>query len=85
MLLVTLATIGLSVYLYIIVPKGFFPQQDTGRLIGRFRPTRTSRSRRCGSGSKQFVEIVGEDPAVENVVAFTGGGRGGLDATPAAC
>ena len=42
-LLVTLATIGFTVYLYVIVPKGFFPQQDTGRLTARFRPIRTRR------------------------------------------
>ena len=35
MLLVTLATIGLTIYLYVVVPKGFFPQQDTGRLSGQ--------------------------------------------------
>ena len=42
MLLVTLATIGLSVYLYVIVPKGFFPQQDTGRLFGSITADQSS-------------------------------------------
>ena len=47
-LALTLLTIALNVYLFIIIPKGFFPQQDTGRLNRmRSRRHRTSRSRRC--------------------------------------
>jgi HAE1 family hydrophobic/amphiphilic exporter-1 len=46
MLLVTLATLGGTVYLYMIVPKGFFPQEDTGFLIGVPKPRPTPRSRR---------------------------------------
>ena len=59
---------GSTVYLYVIVPKGFFPQQDTGRLIGhRSRPTRTRRSRRWSELLTQFAAIVGDDPAVDSV------------------
>ena len=64
----------LNVYLYVIVPKGFFPQQDTGRLTAPSRPTRAFRSRRCSKKLDDFVEIVRQDPAVENVIGFTGGG-----------
>ena len=79
------ATIGLNVYLYVIVPKGFFPQQDTGRLIGNIQarqdisfPAMQREAERVRRASSQT------DPAVENVVAFTGGGRGSAR-TPAAC
>ena len=72
-LLITLATVALSVYLYIVVPKGFFPQQDTGRHRRRSRRSRTFHSPPCSEKLTQFVTIVMKDPAVENVVGFAGG------------
>ena len=56
-LAVTLATMAATVFLYVNVPKGFFPQQDTGPdRAARSRPTRTPPSRRCSRSSREFVE-----------------------------
>jgi multidrug efflux pump len=74
MLLILFATIGLNVWLYTIVPKGFFPQQDTGRMAGSLRADQSSSFQSMQGKLEAFVEIVGRDPAVENVVGFTGGG-----------
>jgi len=74
MLLILLATIALNVWLYTIVPKGFFPQQDTGRLAGSLRADQSSSFQSMQGKLEAFVEIVRADPAVENVVGFTGGG-----------
>jgi multidrug efflux pump len=68
------ATIGLNVYLYVSIPKGFFPQQDTGRLIGWIRTDQSSSFAATRDKMAQFVEIVRADPAVEQVTAVTGGG-----------
>src|SRR6185295_12973384 len=77
MLLVTCATLGLTVYLYIIVPKGFFPQQDTGRLTGSIIADQDASSQALQSLLVQYASIASSDPAVENVIAFSGGGGGG--------
>jgi len=79
-LLVTLATIGFTIYLYIIVPKGFFPQQDTGRLTGSIQADQDTSAQSMARLLEQFVNAVKEDPAVEGVIAFTGGGRGSSNA-----
>ncbi len=79
-LLVTLATIGFTIYLYIIVPKGFFPQQDTGRLTGSIQADQDTSAQAMARLLEQFVNAVSEDPAVDGVIAFTGGGRGGSNA-----
>jgi multidrug efflux pump len=76
-LLITVLTAGLSVYLYIIVPKGFFPQQDTGRLGGQIQAEQDISFPALRDKIAQFVAIVRKDPAVENVVAFAGSGNGG--------
>jgi multidrug efflux pump len=76
-LLVTFATIGFTVYLYIIVPKGFFPQQDTGRLTGNVQAAQDTSFPALLEKLNRFMRIVQKDPAVESVVSFTGGGRGG--------
>jgi len=74
-LLVLLATVCLNVYLYVVVPKGFFPQQDTGRVIGFIQADQGISFQAMQQKLASFVEIVREDPAVESVVAFTGGGQ----------
>jgi multidrug efflux pump len=74
MLLILFATIGLNIWLYNIVPKGFFPQQDTGRMSGSLRADQSSSFQSMQGKLEAFVEIVRSDPAVENVVGFTGGG-----------
>src|SRR5262245_20972105 len=80
-LLVTVATIVFTVYLYFIVPKGFFPQQDTGRLSGNIVADQDVSFQAMTRLVRQFSDIVGDDPAVSNVVAFTGGTGGGGSAS----
>jgi multidrug efflux pump len=80
-LLVTLSTIGITVYLYVIVPKGFFPQQDTGRLSGNIVADQDVSFQAMTRLVRQFADVVGDDPAVANVVAFTGGTGGGGSAS----
>jgi len=74
-LLLLLATIALNFYLYTVVPKGFFPQQDTGRLFGAIRADQGISFQAMRQKLVKTVEIVRSDPAVENVTAFTGGGQ----------
>ncbi len=68
------AAIGLNVYLYIAIPKGFFPQQDTGRIIGIIQADQSISFQLMQQKLAQFVGIIKNDPAVETVVGFTGGG-----------
>ena len=82
MLLVTLVTIGLTIYLYVIVPKGFFPQQDVGRLSGTIIADQSTSFQAMKNRVVQFVNIVMEDPAVESLNAYVGGsgfGGGGVN------
>jgi multidrug efflux pump len=75
MLLVLAATVGFNIYLYSIVPKGFFPQQDVGRLSGNIQADQSISFQAMREKLANYVEIVRADPAVDNVVAFTGGGQ----------
>ncbi|TXN62742.1 nodulation protein, partial [Methylobacterium sp. WL18] len=72
-LLSLLATVGLNVYLYIIVPKGFFPEQDTGQMMGGVQADQRISFQSMETKLRQATTIVGADPAVESVVGFTGG------------
>ena len=74
MLLVTIGTACLSVYLYIIVPKGFFPQQDTGRLGGSIQAEQDISFQAIREKMNDYVTIIMKDPAVSTVTAFVGGG-----------
>ena len=74
-LLVLAATIGLNVYLFSIVPKGFFPQQDTGMMIGGIQADQSTSFQSMREKLATFIDIVKADPAVENVTGFTGGGQ----------
>jgi multidrug efflux pump len=76
MLAVTLATMGLSIYLYVIIPKGFFPQQDTGRLSGNIQASQDISFQAMRQKLTEVVEIIQSDPAVDTVMGFTGGGGG---------
>jgi multidrug efflux pump len=76
-LLILLATIGLNVYLFKTVPKGFFPQQDTGRMGGQILADQDSSFQSMDKTLLQMVNIVAADPAVDTVNGFTGGGGGG--------
>ncbi|MBF0426842.1 MAG: efflux RND transporter permease subunit, partial [Magnetococcales bacterium] len=73
--LVLFATIGLNIYLYITVPKGFFPTQDNGRLIGSIQADQGISFQALRRKMMHFMRTVGTDPAVEHVVSFTGGGQ----------
>ncbi len=73
MLAVFFGTIGLNIYLYIIVPKGFFPTQDTGIMTGSIQADQAISFQAMSQKLKRIVDIVKSDPAIENVVAFTGG------------
>ena len=73
--LTLVAAIGLNVYLYVIIPKGFLPQQDTGRIAGFIQADQSISFQAMRGKLTEFVDIVMTDPAVENVVAFTGGGQ----------
>ena len=77
-LIIIILTFALNVYLYILVPKGFFPQQDTGRMGGQIRGQQDVSFDDLKKKVQQMAEIVQQDPGVENVMAFTGaGGPGG--------
>jgi multidrug efflux pump len=67
----------LNVYLYIIVPKGFFPQQDTGRLSGSTRGSQDISFDSMSVKQKQLAQMVLDDPAVLSVTDFAGGGGPG--------
>ncbi len=67
------ATVALNVYLFIIVPKGFFPQQDTGSLMGMVQADQATSFQSMRDKLKRIQNIVRADPAVANVVGFTGG------------
>jgi len=73
-LVVTVLVACLSVYLYIIVPKGFFPQQDTGRIMGAVVAAQDISFQAMEDKMKLYVNIVMKDPAVDTVVGFAGGG-----------
>ncbi|RQO69295.1 multidrug transporter subunit MdtC [Aquitalea sp. FJL05] len=75
MMLILGATIALNVYLYMIVPKGFFPQQDTGRLTGMIKADQSISFQAMQQKLQRFIDVVGKDPAVDKVIGFTGGGQ----------
>ncbi len=74
-MLILAAVVGLNFYLYDVVPKGFFPQQDTGRVIGIIQADQSISFQLMQQKLAQFVGIIKKDPAVETVVGFTGGGQ----------
>ncbi|HTH62873.1 MAG TPA: efflux RND transporter permease subunit [Paraburkholderia sp.] len=72
-MLILLATIGLNVALYIVIPKGFFPQQDTGRLVGGIQADQSTSFQAMKVKLSEMMRIVQDNPAVDQVVGFTGG------------
>jgi multidrug efflux pump len=74
MVAVTGATLCLSVYLYIVIPKGFFPQQDTGLMAGNIEGAQDTSFESLHEKLKQFTDIVMGDPAVKTLVGEMGGG-----------
>ncbi len=79
-LLVTLGTVCLNVYLFVKTPKGFFPQQDTGRINGLIQGDQDLSFAAMSQKMRQFTDIVLQDPAVDTITSFTGGGSGGSTA-----
>ncbi len=76
MLAVTLLTMGFSIYLYVVIPKGFFPQQDTGRLSGNIQASQDISFQAMSQKLTEVTEIIRSDPAVDTVMGFSGGGSG---------
>jgi multidrug efflux pump len=74
MLILTGATICLSVYLYVVIPKGFFPQQDTGLIAGNVLGAQDTSFAVMQDKLKEYMDIVLSDPAVKAMNANTGGG-----------
>jgi len=79
-LLVTIGTVCLNAYLFVKTPKGFFPQQDTGRINGLIQGDQDLSFAAMSQKMRLFTDIVLQDPAVDSVVSFTGGGSGGSTA-----
>jgi multidrug efflux pump len=74
-ILILVGTVVLNWHLFTIIPKGFFPQQDTGRLIGRVQADQSISFQAMQQKLSQFLAIVKKDPAIDSVVGFTGGGQ----------
>ena len=74
-LFIFFATLALNIYLYTIIPKGFFPQQDTGRIMGNIKADQSISFTAMKGKIQQFATIVAKDPAIENVITFTGGSQ----------
>ena len=73
-LMILLLTIAVNIFLFAVVPKGFFPQQDNGTIMGGVQGAQDASFPAMQSSTARFVNIIKDDPAVQNVVAFTGGG-----------
>ncbi len=76
MIVVLGITVGLNIWLFSTIPKGLFPEQDTGRLFGFIQADQSTSFQRISSKLKQFVQTIQDDPDVDDVVGFTGGGGG---------
>jgi multidrug efflux pump len=75
-LIITLLAVGLNVFLYIVIPKGFFPQQDTGRLNGTIIADQSISFPAMQRKIVQLGAIAKQDPGVDTVLIFSGGGGG---------
>ena len=73
-LMILLLTIAVNIFLFVVVPKGFFPQQDNGTIMGGVQGAQDASFPAMQSSTARFVNIIKDDPAVQNVIAFTGGG-----------
>ncbi|WP_058969261.1 multidrug efflux RND transporter permease subunit MdtC [Type-D symbiont of Plautia stali] len=74
-LMLLLATVGLTVWLFISIPKTFMPEQDTGRLNGFISADQSISFQAMRGKLQDFMNIIKADPAVDNVTGFTGGSR----------
>ncbi len=76
MLILTLVTLGVNFYLFKVIPKGFFPEQDNGRLNGNIQADQATSFQSMQEKLLQVVERIRQDPDVVYVTGFTGGGGG---------
>ena len=76
-LLILSGVIALNIFLFSVIPKGFFPQQDTGQLNVGFRADQSISFQAMQGKLRQLVEILRKDPAVDTVAGFAGGSRPG--------
>jgi multidrug efflux pump len=74
-LAILLATILFNVYLFNHIPKGFFPQQDTGRLVGNIQADQSISFQLMRQKLQKFIDTIAADPNVASVVGFTGGSQ----------
>ncbi len=72
MIILTLITIGITILLYIVIPKGFFPLQDTGRIVSQIQAQQDMSFQAIHEKFKEYIKIIKEDPAVEHVTGFVG-------------
>jgi multidrug efflux pump len=78
-MLTAVGTLALTVYLYMIVPKGFFPVQDTGSLLGISQAPETVSFSAMSKRQQDLVSVIRQDPAVQNLTSFIG--ADGVNAT----
>ncbi len=76
MLAAALGTVALTIYLFIVIPKGFFPQQDNGRLMGALVADQDTSFQAMSRLLTEYVDEIKNDPAVEHVIGFAGGSAG---------
>ena len=75
-LAVAILTVALNGYLFLVVPKGFFPQQDNGRLTGVIQAAQDTSFQAMQGRLHAVVGVIADDPAVDSVIGFTGGSGG---------
>ncbi|MDA8162538.1 MAG: multidrug efflux RND transporter permease subunit [Desulfobacteraceae bacterium] len=75
------AAFAVNIFLFIVIPKGFFPEQDTGRIIGTIRAPQDISFQEMKKKLEEIVRIIGKDADVTHTVGFTGGGGGGGSTT----
>ncbi len=72
-LILLMLTVGLNFYLFRVVPKGFFPQQDNGTIFGGMQGPQDASFNAMQGAAERFVNVIKQDPAIYSVTAFTGG------------
>jgi multidrug efflux pump len=75
-MLIAVITFAVNVYLFVVIPKGFFPQQDNGRMAGVLVAAQDVSFQSIREKMARFVDIVKADPGVDAATAYTGGGGG---------
>ncbi len=81
MLIIMVMTLATNIFLFILVPKGFFPEQDTGRIAGSIQASQDMSFQAMERKLLNIVDVIKTDPDVDYVIGFTGGGGGGGSTT----